>query len=254
MTKIGDVKGYTLLEVLIALAITTFVTTGVYEFYLSQQRSYLLQDMVAEMYQNARVSIDRMARDLRLAGLGIPSWEANAIDVTDGGVNPDSVTIVAASGAATGTFSAAASPGNTTLTVSGASDFNPGDDIFIGHTGENARVVSRVGSDLTIDTDPSAGGNQGLVKGYPASTPVYKVKRIAYEINNNILRRREGSGSNLGNYYILAENVTDFQFTPAADGQAYYTITLTGRTARVDPSTKNYRTVTLRAGVKVRNM
>jgi len=79
--------------------------------------------MVAGMYQNVRVSIDRIVRDLRLAGLGVSAlnWDSPStdlydkkIDVTDGGGSPDSVTFVTASKLSTGTLSAAANTGSKT--------------------------------------------------------------------------------------------------------------------------------------------
>jgi type IV pilus assembly protein PilW len=61
-------KGFTLVEVLIALAISGLLMTAVYTAFQSQQRSYLAQDQVAEMQQNIRVGLDIMVREIRMAG------------------------------------------------------------------------------------------------------------------------------------------------------------------------------------------
>ena len=60
--------GYTLVELLVAMAITLVVMAGVYKVYVSQQDSYLLQEQVAELQQNARTAKYIMTREIRMAG------------------------------------------------------------------------------------------------------------------------------------------------------------------------------------------
>ncbi len=60
--------GFTLVELLVAMAITAVVMAAVYSLYKTQQDSYIAQDQVVEMQQNVRASLYQMARDLRMAG------------------------------------------------------------------------------------------------------------------------------------------------------------------------------------------
>ena len=60
--------GYSLVELLVAMAITLLVMAGVYKVYVTQQDSYLLQEQVAEMQQNARTAKYIMTREIRMAG------------------------------------------------------------------------------------------------------------------------------------------------------------------------------------------
>ena len=60
--------GFTLVEVLIALAISGILLGGVYTQFTSQQASYLAQDQVVEMQQNLRAGISYMTQELRMAG------------------------------------------------------------------------------------------------------------------------------------------------------------------------------------------
>lgn len=60
--------GFTMIEMLIAVALSLIVLSGVYQVFASQQNAFNIQDQVAEMQQNARVALDMMARDLRMAG------------------------------------------------------------------------------------------------------------------------------------------------------------------------------------------
>jgi len=60
--------GYSLVELLVAMAITLVVMAGVYKVYVSQQDSYLLQEQVAEMQQNARIAKYVLMKDIRMVG------------------------------------------------------------------------------------------------------------------------------------------------------------------------------------------
>jgi type II secretory pathway pseudopilin PulG len=70
-------KGLTLIELMVALAICFIVIGAVYRAFTSQQRTYTIQDQVAEAQQNARVAMNILMRDLRMAGHGKP--EGNVI-------------------------------------------------------------------------------------------------------------------------------------------------------------------------------
>jgi len=70
-------KGFSLVEILVALAIAGIVTAAIYQAFQSQQKSYLVQDQVAEMQQNLRAATDLMAREIRMAGYD-PTGNAGA--------------------------------------------------------------------------------------------------------------------------------------------------------------------------------
>ena len=61
-------RGFTMVELLVAMAITAVVMAAVYTLYKTQQDSYIAQDQVVEMQQNVRASLYQMARDMRMAG------------------------------------------------------------------------------------------------------------------------------------------------------------------------------------------
>ncbi len=66
--KLKNSRGFTLLELLMALAIFGIVVGAIYTTYLSQQNSYIIQEQVAGMQQNLRAGMFIMERELRLAG------------------------------------------------------------------------------------------------------------------------------------------------------------------------------------------
>ena len=61
-------QGYSLVELLVAMAISLVVMAGVYKVYVTQQDTYLLQERVAEMQQNARTAKYVLTKDIRMVG------------------------------------------------------------------------------------------------------------------------------------------------------------------------------------------
>lgn len=72
-----DSKGVTLIELLIALVISAILVAGIYRTFVYQQKSYATQEQVADMQQNVRVAINRMIREIRMAGFGGKNENAN---------------------------------------------------------------------------------------------------------------------------------------------------------------------------------
>jgi prepilin-type N-terminal cleavage/methylation domain-containing protein len=64
--------GFSLIEVMSALVILAIAMTAVFATFISQQRSFTVQNRVAEMQQNLRQAVEYMSRDIRIAGYGIP--------------------------------------------------------------------------------------------------------------------------------------------------------------------------------------
>ncbi len=87
-------KGFTIVELLVALALTGIVMAAVYKTFTSQQKIFIIQEQAVEALQEVRASMDIMAREIRMAGydpggagsLGITRAEDTAITFT---WNPD---------------------------------------------------------------------------------------------------------------------------------------------------------------------
>ena len=61
-------QGFTLVELLVAMAMAGIVIGAIYSTYKSQQDSYVAQTHVAEMQQNLRAALYVIGRDIRMAG------------------------------------------------------------------------------------------------------------------------------------------------------------------------------------------
>jgi type IV pilus assembly protein PilW len=75
--RVVDCRGFTLVEILIAIGISGFVLAGLYTSFLGQQRSYFVNERLAEMQQNLRGAMMQMSREIRMAGYD-PSGDAGA--------------------------------------------------------------------------------------------------------------------------------------------------------------------------------
>jgi type IV pilus assembly protein PilW len=74
-------KGFTLVEILISLTISTVVMSAIYQTYDSLQQSYIIQQEIAHMQQNLRAAMFMMVRELRMAGYD-PTGKAGAGIIT----------------------------------------------------------------------------------------------------------------------------------------------------------------------------
>lgn len=61
-------KGFTLVELLVGMAITGIMLAGLYSVYTGQQKAHLAQVQVIDMQQNLRAALLIMTREIRMAG------------------------------------------------------------------------------------------------------------------------------------------------------------------------------------------
>lgn len=96
--------GFTLLEILVALAISGIILTGILYVFDTSNKSYIVQEDVARMQQNVRIAKYYIEKDLRMAGYGIRgmAFDGSLIDavvfknnINETGILPgtDSITI-----------------------------------------------------------------------------------------------------------------------------------------------------------------
>ena len=68
--RIGREDGLTLIELLVALALSAFVIAGLYRTFVSQHKVYIVQEQVADVQQNVRATMGQMVQSIRMAGFG----------------------------------------------------------------------------------------------------------------------------------------------------------------------------------------
>jgi type IV pilus assembly protein PilW len=81
-------KGFTLVELMIALLVSSVVAGAIYFVYTGQQKIYTLQEAVVDMQQNLRAGLYLVGQELRMAGYD-PQGSAGAgiVNATSNGIN-----------------------------------------------------------------------------------------------------------------------------------------------------------------------
>ncbi|MDA3835846.1 MAG: PilW family protein [Spirochaetales bacterium] len=99
-------SGFSLVELLVTLLLTSLITTGIFSAYRAQSANYVLQEQVVEMQQRVRAGMDMVTMELREAGYdpgvtgnpGITAATATSVTFTlvadDDGETNDGNTIV----------------------------------------------------------------------------------------------------------------------------------------------------------------
>lgn len=73
----GNDQGFTLVELMVTLAMSGIIVAVVYAAYIIQQKTYRNQGQVVEMQQNIRASLELMSSEIRMAGYD-PTGDADA--------------------------------------------------------------------------------------------------------------------------------------------------------------------------------
>ena len=61
-------KGFSLLELMVAMAIASVLMAGIYTFYHNQLKTHITQQEMVDMQQDARAAMYMMTREIRMAG------------------------------------------------------------------------------------------------------------------------------------------------------------------------------------------
>ena len=83
-------KGFTLVELMVVVAIFFFILAGVFTAYITQHRASVIQAQVTDTQQNARIAMDFLSKEIRMAGFGKPAGAVNGFsDAISPAINND---------------------------------------------------------------------------------------------------------------------------------------------------------------------
>jgi Tfp pilus assembly protein PilW len=222
-------SGITLLELLIAMAITLVVTAGSYTFYINSFNFVIQQGRTTGMQQEIRSAIDIMSRDIRNAGLGVidpmtgtvegtaqPIQAGNKADSDDAGnANVlDRITLIGGY-RTVGTLNAAAALGANQITLLPVPGVSPASPTIVGqrvtlegfYTGTVTAMSSPVGGVYTLTLNPA------LNRAYTQLDSVIVVQTVTYHVavppgeTEPALYRNDGAVDQ-----IIASGIEDLQF------------------------------------------
>ena len=75
-------SGFSLVELMVSMAISSMVIGAIYGVYTIQNRSYTVQEQVSEMQQKGRAALDFMVRDIRMASYDTPDGSCSSGNVS----------------------------------------------------------------------------------------------------------------------------------------------------------------------------
>jgi prepilin-type N-terminal cleavage/methylation domain-containing protein len=235
--------GFSLVEVMAALVILSIALTAVFATFISQQKSFTVQNRVAEMQQNLRQAVEYTSRDIRMAGYGIPAdviipngliatgvISIRSIYAKDNTTGPDQIFILYL-------FDMDANQPPTTdnalgVPVNAGSITVPSTAGFLATGRELVLITDGTAADL-YETSNAAGTtltfgggysyNAGHSKSYPAGSPpvtVAKARFVRYYIDNTtdpahptLMVDRMGGATP----QPLADDIEDMQFEYGLD-------------------------------------
>jgi type IV pilus assembly protein PilW len=84
-------RGVTLVELLVAMLVSLVLMAGIVEIFLSNKRTYRLQEALARVQEDGRFAVEALNRDIRLGG-----YPQNALPPVAAFPNPASTSVTAA--------------------------------------------------------------------------------------------------------------------------------------------------------------
>ncbi len=118
--------GFTLIELMVSLAIFSVVSLAAFSVLSSSQKTAVINDQTVQVQRNVRLAVDLISRDLRMTGYGNPAAGAlagcaNHVNPTNSSSGSDSISVMTID-QPIGTLASVFTTGNV-ITVSGlASD------------------------------------------------------------------------------------------------------------------------------------
>ena len=112
----GRQKGFSLIELVVAMTVTLIITGAVFQLVTAGQSAFRKEPSLADRQQNIRAAMDRISQDILRAGYGVPQFAQVFTDSLDG------VGVTGASGAKTDElqmFMASECPSLTVCPVTG---------------------------------------------------------------------------------------------------------------------------------------
>ncbi len=270
-------KGVTLIELLVALAISGILVGAIYRTFIAQQRTYTAQEQVVDMQQNVRAAMNRMTTEIRMAGFGNVSMLLPSPGITIGGksytdvVTPDypvagSVTILYGVGS---TFLTAI-PASKQITVKSLTDskgntlFDTGDRKYVSIGGVESYTITNIaGNTLTLSGNLTYGhlarmdhldanGNPVDAGGNPVIVPVFAIRAVSYQVDGTQTLLRDEiprpSTQVVQQAQPLADNIESLQlgYRDASDNppasNADIRVILATLRARTDDKDPEYKT------------
>ncbi|MFQ6091424.1 MAG: prepilin-type N-terminal cleavage/methylation domain-containing protein [bacterium] len=265
--RLRDENGFTLVEALVVLVVTSLLVTFVLRFHVLQNKEYDLQGQISFLQKNVRSAMEAMEEEIRMAGSGFPAGAlASSVDIIDSGTDSDEIVVMRAVPGVRAVLTETMPNPSAELKCDDVSGFEEGWAVIADEVGSETFLITHVQD----QADHLQHNTMTFSRPFEAGSWVIQASYRQYCIDREsdpehpklVLRDYDGSDQ------IVAENIDDIQFayvledfsetpTPPADMDEVIMvrISIVGRTARADPSFPGdgYRRRELITRVKLRN-
>lgn len=252
-TSGSEEGGFTLIEVMVGGLLATIIAAAAFTILVTSNRATKVNEQVADTQQNARVAMELIAQDIKLAGFNMNGPVGNCtigptaqpapivpLDNVPGGavgtindVGPDSVRLVVPSATAgsAGALPVLTAPvnGNVAVIPLAAADITamvaagmvaragatPGSTVSLGG-GHASEVTAIAGTTITL-ASPTPPIPAGAIA-FPAGTPVYLVQCVTYAISTVAATCGGSNSCLLRNGVPVVDGIEDLQLAYGCDG------------------------------------
>lgn len=187
-------SGFTFVELMIALVLSIIIMTPLFKLLIDQQKTYTVQSQMTNMRQNARIGLDIMTKELRMAGYGIPlsTWSDSPASPTRQPAiyptpNATSITFYCNLEGVKTVLSADEAVAETQLSVeSPTTDFAVNDIVYIeGPDDASPRTTHWHSSTISAKTSNTITINNGLNFKYLKGSTIHLRNTITYTFYNS---------------------------------------------------------------------
>lgn len=265
--RLRNQRGLTIIEVLIAALIASFVIAGGMQVFVSQNKQHIIQDGVTNMQQNGRATVDELVGKIRQAGYKVP---LGTVSLMSWDTNPDTVAVVFLSEpACTATLSEAMPQPSAELKCKGSniSCFQADTWAYIYDP-----LIDSGEFFMITQVQESAGhiqhNNGKLSKAYPAGSQIFILEFRKYYVDDTTDPEHptfmmEANGRPA---VVYADDIVDLQFRyRQGNGKIFDYVTVdryvreveidvVARTHKSDLLLNEFRYDTLETAVQVRNL
>lgn len=266
-SNFSRIKGFTIIELLIAVLLAGIVTSAAMGIYITQHKQWLVQDDISDMQASIRAAAVELSTQIRMAGYnvpdGIPELEAY-------NTNPDTIVIIYDSADLEDVQIEHQMPlPSAELRCDGhdLTGIYDGDWVFIYDPGTRTGEFFEV-SHVQYGSCHIQHNTMPLSRCYPAGSQVLKLNRFKFYIDNsdtahpNLMIWAPGMGAQ-----VYAENITNLNIQyvlsmgtvvdvpPVPDMVREVIFDIDARTDKADDEFETrYRTRSLTTRVMVRNL